>query len=71
VPDEEIYYLLMSGRKKSFIKWNFFALLSRNLVGRTKMSKKKSMEKTNSEKNKQDSFVIADSPTTSFYLKKK
>lgn len=29
------------------------------------------MEKTNSEKNKQDSFVIADSPTTSFYLKKK
>lgn len=31
------------------------------------------MEKTNSEKNKnkQHSFVIADSPTTSFYLKKK
>jgi len=41
VPDEEIYYLLMSGRKKSFIKNGiFFALLSRNLVGRTKMSKK-------------------------------
>lgn len=28
------------------------------------------MEKTNFEKNKQHSFVIADSPTTSFYLKK-
>jgi len=50
----------MSGRKKSFIKWNFFALLSRNLVGRTKCLKKAVKEKVygkNQLWKKQTTFI--------------
>jgi len=57
--------------KKVLLKMEFFLPCSRATSSEEQKCLKKSLWKKPTLKKKQDSFVIADSPTTSFYLKKK